>query len=88
MSALKFFTFFVMNDDTREIATFIGQGSTMDEAWRDAMKLINEKFRPDSNGGGDVQKLCVHTQSGQVVHRFREEFESSIPHPVEEDCPA
>jgi len=76
--SLKSFTFFCRNDRTREIATFIGQGETLDEAAKD--KTLNEPFRPSSSGGANEyttarHKLNVRKPDGSIVNMDKKEFE-------------
>ena len=79
MSELKQFTFYVRNDSTREIATFIGQGTTIEESFKDAMAGVTGKFRPDSNGGGTVLPLNIRLPEGTFVSRKKTDFEGDRP---------
>lgn len=87
MSALKQFTFFVRNDTTREIATFIGQGTTIEDAFKDAAAAITTPWRPSSNGAKNeythvVQPLNVRLPSGHIVGRLKAEFEGETKAPI------
>lgn len=78
--SLKSFTFYCRNDRTREIATFIGQGESIDEAAKDAVKTLNEPFRPSSSGGANEyttarHKLNVRRPDGSIVNMEKKEFE-------------
>lgn len=79
MSALKQFTFYVRNDTTKEIATFIGQGKTMEEAAKDGFNVITSKYGADSSGGGKVLPLNVRLPSGDNVNRPKADFEGESP---------
>jgi hypothetical protein len=101
MSAEKMFTFFVMNNRTKEIATFLGQGKTLEAAAADAVETVTGKFGADSSGGGVVLPLNVRLPDGRYVARSIADFEGDAPfegvvpvrvepapEPPEEDCPA
>lgn len=71
-----------MNGTPREVASFIGQGEGLDDAWKDAYTGITGKFRPDSSGGGTVLPLNVRLPTGENVSRMREDFEGDDPFDV------
>ena len=79
MSKLKQFTFFVLNGTTHEIATFIGQGTTIDSAFKDGHAGIIGKFQADSSGGGTVLPLNVRLPDGRNVSRMQKDFEGDVP---------
>lgn len=77
----KFFKFYVENMRTGEKTDFIGQGETMAVAWSDAVKLVNEHFRPSSSGKKtNPHGVHVMTKDGRSVHRTLQEFESDFGH--------
>lgn len=82
---LKNFTFYVRNDTTKEIVTFIGSGETLETAWSDAMKTITSAWHPSSDGKQNgitnrVLELNVRTPVGANVSRLKADFEG------EESC--
>lgn len=82
---LKMFTFYVRNDKTNEIASFSGQGETMDSAWKDAGKNLDSAWRPNSNGEHNehtnvIPRLNVRTPEGKIVFRQKSNFEGETPH--------
>ena len=80
MSALNMFTFYVQNDTTREIVAFKGQGIDLESAWKNAMKIIIDKFNGDSSGGGWVLPLNVRLPDGRNVSRMKADFEGDLPY--------
>lgn len=83
-AALKFFTFFVLNEATKEIATLIGQGTTLEEAWKDGIGIATSAWRPNSNGqtndySNKILSLNVRLPDGRIVSRPKAEFESDKP---------
>lgn len=82
--SLKMFEFTAVNTRTKESAAFLGQGETMDEAWKDAVKNLHDKFRANSNGQtttgkGQPNTMGVLLPNGARVSRTIKEFESDQP---------
>lgn len=80
MSIAKQFTFFVRNDTTKEIASFTGQGITIEEAHKDAIATINTPWNPSQTGIVNSQTnvvlpLNVTLADGRKVARLKKEFE-------------
>lgn len=78
--SLKMFEFTVTNTRTKESAAFLGQGLTMEEAWKDGAKILNETFRANSNGQttngkGQPNTLGVQLPDGRRVTRLLRDFE-------------
>lgn len=78
--SLKIFTFFVRNDRTREIATFCGQGKTIDEAMKDAITTITTVINPSQSGVQNkltnyLPDLIVQLPNGNRVERSKKDFE-------------
>jgi hypothetical protein len=74
------FEFTVTNTRTKESAAFLGQGLTMDEAWKDGVKILNDTFRANSNGQktsgkGQPNTLGVQLPDGRRVTRELRDFE-------------
>ena len=78
--SLKHFSFYVQNDLTRDIASFKGQGTTLEEAWKDALTGITRKFNGDSSGGGWLLPLNVRLADGRNVSRMKADFEGDEPY--------
>jgi hypothetical protein len=83
--SLKLFEFTAKNTRTGESACFLGQGVTMDEAWKDAVKLLNDSFRPNSNGQtttgkGQPNTTAVQLPNGRRVTRLLRDFEGDEPY--------
>ena len=86
--SLKMFTVFVRNDSTKEIASFAGQGETLEAALKDAVATINMPFRPSSNGLQNehhhkILPLNVTLPDGRQVSRLKADFESDKPYQEE-----
>jgi hypothetical protein len=67
--SLKLFNFVVHNTLTKEKAAFTGQGESMAEAWRDAVKNIDET----------ESRLNVFLPTKRNVCRTVAEFEGDVP---------
>lgn len=78
--SLKMFMFTVTNTRTKESADFLGQGETMEEAWKDGLKILNDTYRANSNGQtttgkGQPNTMGVQLPDGRRVTRRLKEFE-------------
>ena len=83
--SLKMFRFSAENMTTGESADFIGSGETLDDAWKDAVEVLNDTFRPNSNGQtttgkGQPNTMGVRLPDGRRVTRLLRDFESSTPY--------
>lgn len=78
---LQMFAFMVRAEKTGETCGFLGQGTTIEEAWKDGCACINAPFRPSSSGGRPNKPLdlSVTLKDGTKVNRPKEAFESGIP---------
>jgi len=62
---------------TGESAGFLGQGTTMQEAWSDGTANVVASFRPKQDGKARRQHgLAVVTKTGGVVIKSLQEFEN------------
>ncbi len=83
--SLKQFRFTIENTKTRETARFLGQGETVEEAWKDGFKNIQDPFRPSSSGAKRPEHGCAVTlPSGAIVSRTLKEFQGDRPYQPEE----
>lgn len=70
------FKFWAMNMATKQATQFLGQGETLDEAWKDAIKNLNAPFRPKQDGRVHPPiPLTVTLQDGSKITRSLQEFE-------------
>ena len=80
MSA-KLFHFAVRNDRTLESIQFYGQGDGVEAAFKDAMKILSEAFRPKNDGKQrDANTGGVLLPDGRRVSRTLKDFESDTPY--------
>ncbi len=78
------FTLFLRHEGTKYVATFKGQGPTVEAAVKDAVKNLGEPFRPNSSGVANehnavVPRLSVRLPDGRTVNMRREDFEAGKP---------
>jgi hypothetical protein len=78
------FTLFVRHETTRYVATFKGQGGTLEAAVKDAISNVTTPFRPNSSGVANehnavVPRLTVRLPDGRNVNMDREDFEKGKP---------
>lgn len=74
MSA-RLFKFYVQNSFTKQGTQFLGQGETLDEAWKDAQKNLNAPFRPKGGVSSNAIPLTVTLPDGSKVTRTLQDFE-------------
>jgi hypothetical protein len=80
MSALHMFRIQVTNMTTEETATFLGQGTTMEEAFKDGYKNVKESYRHRQDGRPHPPlPLTVHTADGAYAPKDVKHFETGIP---------
>ncbi len=81
VATLKHFTFTIENRTTKETACFAGQGTSIEEAWKDGIKNAGESFRPSSSGAKrPTNTIAVTLHGGRHVVRTLTEFESDVPY--------
>lgn len=79
--SLKMFKFSVENTRTGESTAFLGQGDSVEVAFKDGVKNVVDPFRPSSSGARRPEhSLAVTTKSGAIVKRTLAEFQSDQPH--------
>lgn len=72
--SLKLFKFTVENTRTAETTNFLGQGHTVEEAFKDGIKNCRTQFRGKNDGKArDELGMMVQTAQG-VKHRPLPEF--------------
>ena len=82
--SLALFRFKVDNLSTKETTEFLGQGDTLEEAFKDGVKNCRTQFRGKNDGKArDELGMMVQTAQG-VKHRPLPEFESDKPYSDEE----
>lgn len=74
------FTVWIRHEATKYVATFKGQGPTLESAVKDATKNLQEPYRPNSSGVANahnavVPTLNVRLPDGRTVNMRREDFE-------------
>ncbi len=76
--SLKAFRFEVENVRSGEKTAFIGDGETVESAFKDGIKNVTATFRPSSSGGGRNREhgLGVKAKDGTTVLRTLAEFEA------------
>jgi hypothetical protein len=79
--SLKMWRFKVENMRTGETCGFLGQGETMDAAWKEGLKNCTDAFRPSTSGAKRPEHgIGVTTKDGRDVSRTVKEFESDVPY--------
>jgi hypothetical protein len=74
--ALKMFEFRIRNTKTNEVGSFLGQGETLEGAWKDGTSNVAATFRPKSDGQArGTQGMRVELPNGQTVTRQLKNFE-------------
>jgi len=80
--SLKLFEFSVKNTRTGESTAFLGQGTTVKQAFDDGTANVIDSFRPSSNGQKrPPHGLAVTGSDGQVRSRTLAQFEGDTPAP-------
>lgn len=82
---LRMYEIHVIHPETKETLRFLGQGISVTAALADGAKVINESFRPSTNGPrhGPIS-LNVMTAGGQIVLKTLKDFEDP-PAPAAEE---
>ncbi len=85
MSALRMFSFRRLNEKTGEVAVFLGQGTTEEEARKDGWENACEDFGKSSSGAPPISKahLAVILPTGERVLRTPKAFLSGPYDPRE-----
>jgi len=74
------FRIVVTNLTTKESATFLGQGTTIEDAFKDGYKNTKEPYRHRQDGRPHPPlPLSVTTATGESVSRELKHFETGIP---------
>lgn len=74
--SLKLFEFTVKNTRTKETACFLGQGESIEQAFKEGTKNAGENFRPSTSGAKrPTNTIAVTLPDGRHVCRTLTDFE-------------
>lgn len=74
--SLKHFEFTIRNTRTNETCEFIGQGETIEEAFKDGAKNVIATFRPRDGAKRDEHGISVTLRDGRKTNCTLKVFES------------
>lgn len=82
MSELRMFKCEMRNPKTGEVAHFLGQGKTLEEATKEGWENACEDFGKSSSGAPPISRarLAVELPIGERVIRFAKAFNSGVPY--------
>lgn len=81
------FHFSIRREATKETLEILGQGETVEAAFKDAMKLLGETFRPKNDGRQRPPTSgAVVLPDGARVSKTLKEFEAPVTKPVADDA--
>lgn len=88
LSTLKMFEFSVKNTRTGESTAFLGQGTTVEAAFKDGAGNVIASFRPSSDGKKrPAHGLAVTCKDGVIRSRTLGEFEGDEAYTEQKTTP-
>lgn len=78
--SLKLYEFTAKNCRTGDAIRFLGQGLSVDEAWKEGLKNTTAPFRPSSDGKKRPEHgVAVLLKDGRTVNSTLKDFEGDVP---------